>query len=179
MNPRARIAVPLVGGLLGAAWLMLALGTAPEVLPSSSAPLRVRSTPAPPPAVAWEPGTVRLMPPAPALAAMPREALPAMRAVPSPVDTEDGAAPGENEAPAPELPQTPEWRHGKLARITDLLGRDVTRLELERKSAQARGDDVEARRLEVQLSRHRARLGALREERDALARAAHADAREP
>jgi hypothetical protein len=77
-----------------------------------------------------------------------------------------------NDPIEPEKPQTAAWRHGKMVRITELLGRDVERLEQERKQAEARGDEAEAKRLEVQLARHRARLGQLREETAALAEAA-------
>jgi hypothetical protein len=77
-----------------------------------------------------------------------------------------------NDPILPEKPQTAAWKHQKTVRITELLDRDVERLEGERKAAEARGDAEEARRLEVQLARHRARLGKLREESAALAEAA-------
>ncbi|PTL83327.1 hypothetical protein [Vitiosangium sp. GDMCC 1.1324] len=80
--------------------------------------------------------------------------------------------PQQNDPIEPEKPQTAAWRHGKLVRITELLGRDLERLEKERKDAESRGDAAEAKRLEVQLARHRERLGRLREETAELAEAA-------
>lgn len=77
-----------------------------------------------------------------------------------------------NDPILPEKQQTAAWKHQKTVRITELLDRDVERLEVERKAAEARGDEEKARRLEVQLTRHRARLGRLREESAALAEAA-------
>ena len=87
--------------------------------------------------------------------------------------------PQVNDPIEPELPQTPEWRHGKLVRITELLGRDVERLEQERRAAEVRGDTAEARRLEVQLTRQRARLVALHEETEALAETIRREAQAP
>jgi len=80
--------------------------------------------------------------------------------------------PQQNDPIEPEKPQTAEWKHGKTVRISELLERDVERLEEERLAAEKRGDGEEAKRLEVQLKRHRARLGKLREETETLAEAA-------
>lgn len=80
--------------------------------------------------------------------------------------------PQRNDPIEPEQPQTAEWKHGKLVRITEVLARDVERLEGELQAARGRGDAGEARRLEVQISRNRARLASLREETEALAKAA-------
>ncbi|ATB29363.1 hypothetical protein [Melittangium boletus] len=171
MNPRSRIAFPLVGCLLGTAWLVLALATSPEILPSEErARPRSELSPPPPAASSWEPGTVRAVPLE--SAPPPELRLPdATAALDAPwPEPEDGESPPQvNEPIEPEQPQTAAWRHGKLVRITELLDRDVERLERERERAQARGDGAEARRLAVQLSRHRARLGSLRAETTVLA----------
>jgi hypothetical protein len=82
------------------------------------------------------------------------------------------ANPQENDPIEPEKPQTAAWRHEKLVRITELLDRDVARLEVERQAARSRGDEAESRRLAVLLTRHRARLGSLREETAVMAEAA-------
>jgi hypothetical protein len=74
-----------------------------------------------------------------------------------------------NDPIEPEKPQTAAWKHGKLERMTELLGRDVERLEQERQAAEERGDEAEAKRLEVQISRHRARLDRLHAQKAALA----------
>jgi len=80
--------------------------------------------------------------------------------------------PQQNDPIEPEKPQTAEWKHGKMVRISELVERDVERLEQERLTAEQRGDGEEARRLEVQLKRHRARLGKLRDETETLVEAA-------
>ena len=91
----------------------------------------------------------------------------------SPPESEEASSPPqENDPIEPEKPQTAVWRHEKLVRITELLDRDVERLDRERHAARARGDAAEAGRLAVQLARHRARLGSLRDETAAMAEAA-------
>ncbi len=80
--------------------------------------------------------------------------------------------PQQNDPIEPEKPQTAAWKHGKMVRMSELLERDVDRLEEERLAAEKRGDGEEAKRLEVQLRRHRARLGKLREETETLAETA-------
>ncbi|OJT19244.1 hypothetical protein BO221_37795 [Archangium sp. Cb G35] len=77
--------------------------------------------------------------------------------------------PQQNDPIEPEKPQTAEWKHGKLVRMTELMTRDVERLEEERAEAEASGNKEEARRLAIQLSRHRARLATLHEQTAALA----------
>lgn len=77
--------------------------------------------------------------------------------------------PQQNDPIEPEKPQTAEWKHGKLVRMTELMTRDVERLEEERAAAEASGNKEEARRLAIQLSRHRARLATLHEQTATLA----------
>ncbi|MCY1018811.1 hypothetical protein [Pyxidicoccus sp. MSG2] len=84
----------------------------------------------------------------------------------------EGAPAQENDAIAPELPQTAQWRLEKTTRITALLGRDVERLEREREDAEARGDERRSAQLQTLLVRHRARLHELREEIQELGEAA-------
>jgi hypothetical protein len=76
--------------------------------------------------------------------------------------------PQQNDAIAPEKPQTAEWKRGKLVRMSELMARDVERLEEERAVAEANGNKEEAKRLEIQLSRHRANLEKLHEQTAAL-----------
>ena len=80
--------------------------------------------------------------------------------------------PQQNDPIEPEKPQTAAWKHGKMVRMSELLERDVDRLEEERLAAEKRGDGEAAKRLEVQISRHRARLGKLRDETEILAETA-------
>jgi hypothetical protein len=84
----------------------------------------------------------------------------------------EGAPPQENDAIAPELPQTAQWRLEKTTRVTALLGRDVERLEREREDAEARGDERRSAQLQMLLVRQRARLHELREEIQELSEAA-------
>jgi hypothetical protein len=87
--------------------------------------------------------------------------------------------PQENDPIEPEKPQTAAWRHSKVVRITEVLGRDVARLEQERAQAEAQGNEAEVKRLDVMIARHRTRLGKLREEAAALAEAARNEPPEP
>ena len=176
MNPRFRFAVPLVACLvLGGTllWALRDVSTASSPEPSAAAPSPSTSSPSVPgpsvpPASAQSTAAAG---PAPAasqdLAAMEK----------SPPESEGAnALPQENDPIEPEQPQTAAWRHEKLVRITELLDRDVERLEAERQAARARGDEVESRRLAVQHARHRARLGSLREEPSVMAVAARQEA---
>jgi hypothetical protein len=82
------------------------------------------------------------------------------------------APPQDNDAIPEELPQTARWKLGKTEHITTLLGRDVERLETERREAQARGDAERVGQLDRLLKRHRLRLEELKEEARALGEAA-------
>ncbi|HEX8439621.1 hypothetical protein [Archangium sp.] len=182
MNLRSRIVPPLAAALLlGTALALRFFGPAPEAKPQ--APER-RSMPAIAAVVAMPPPVPVSPAAAPArpepVKAEARVELAEGRATVVPIGPGDvvpepeveNPPPQENDPIEPEKPQTAAWKHGKMVRISELLGRDVERLEQERLSAEKRGDSAEARRLEVQLSRHKARLGTLREEMAALAEAA-------
>jgi len=91
----------------------------------------------------------------------------------------EGAPEQENDPIEPEKPQTAAWRHSKVVRISEVLGRDVARLEQERAAAKAKGNEAEVKRLDVMIARHQARLGKLREEAAALAEAARNEPPEP
>jgi hypothetical protein len=177
MKSRSRFLLPLGAVLLlGAALALYFLVSAPPPEASPVArvsPVTVAPEPVAPVAAPTKPE------PAPAQAQVQAE-LPEGRATVVPIQPGDvvpepeveNPPPQENDPIEPEKPQTAEWKHGKLVRISELLGRDVERLEQERLAAQKRGDGEEAKRLEVQLKRHRERLGKLREETEALAEAA-------
>lgn len=167
MNPRFRFVVPLAACLvLGGAlpWALRDMSSAPSPETSAAAPSASAPPPSGPPASV---GSGAAAGPAPAAS----QALAAMEE-PPPESEESDSPPQENDPIEPEKPQTAAWRHVKLVRITGLLERDVERLEAERQAARARGDEAEARRLAVQLARHRARLGSLREETVVMADAA-------
>jgi hypothetical protein len=85
----------------------------------------------------------------------------------------------ENDPIEPEKPQTAAWRHSKVVRISEVLRRDVARLEQERDHAEAQGNAAEVKRLDVVIARHQAHLGKLREEAAALAEAARNEPPEP
>jgi hypothetical protein len=91
----------------------------------------------------------------------------------------EGAPPQENDPIEPEKPQTAAWRHSKVVRITEVLGRDVARLEQERAQAEAKGNAAEVKRLDVMIARHQKRLEKLREEAATLAEAARNEPPEP
>jgi hypothetical protein len=182
MNNRSRFVPPLAAGLLlGSALALRFFWPMPEAGPSTRQP---------PPSVAVSTSTVSEPAPVPSVsaAAKPEPMKPETqvqveegpRATVVPIGPGDvvpepevaNPLPQENDPIEPEKPQTAAWRHEKMVRVTELLGRDVERLEQERKAAQARGDETEARRLAVQLTRHQARLGKLREETETLKEAA-------
>ncbi len=181
MNSRSRIVPPLAAVLLlGAALALRFLWPAPEAEPqvqepsSVKAPTAVAPVPAPvsPASTSVRPEPMKVEAHA-EVAEEPRATV--VPIVPGDVVPEpevENAPSQENDPIEPEKPQTAAWKHGKMVRISELLGRDVERLEQERLAAEKRGDSAEAKRLEVQLSRHRARLGTLREELAALAEAA-------
>jgi hypothetical protein len=167
--------------LLGAALALRLLWPSPEAepqvreMPAVTVPTAVASEPAPvsPAATSARPEPVKV-------AAPTEVVVDGRRATVVPIGPGDvvpepevaNPPPQENDPIQPEKPQTATWKHGKMVHITELLGRDVERLEQERLAAEKRGDSAEAKRLEVQLARHRARLGTLREETAALAEAA-------
>ncbi|WNG13663.1 hypothetical protein [Cystobacter fuscus] len=172
MNPRFRVVVPLaaclvLGGMLS--WALRDVSSAPSPEPSAAVPSAAA-------AASSVPGPSEPPPSAPSsVAAGPASTASQEFAAreESPPESGDAASPPqENDPIEPEQPQTAAWRHGKLVRITELLDRDVERLEAERQAASARGDEAESRRLVVQLARHRARLGSLREETAVVADAA-------
>jgi hypothetical protein len=72
--------------------------------------------------------------------------------------------PQVNDPIQPEKPQTARWKLGKTQHITELLSRDVERLESERDAAGTRGDAAERQRLDTEIQRHRQRLVGLRQE---------------
>jgi hypothetical protein len=181
MNNRSRFVPPLAAGLLlGAALALRFLWPEPEAAGPSGhkpRPMTVSTTSEPAP-VAGSPVTGPAKPEP--VKPEPPQVAEGLRATVVPLGPGDVAPepevanplPQQNDPIEPEKPQTAAWRHEKLVRITELVGRDVERLEQERQAAQTRGDGAEARRLAVQLSRHQARLGKLREETAALVEAA-------
>jgi len=74
-----------------------------------------------------------------------------------------------NDPIEPELPQTAAWKHGKTVHIAAALDRHVERIEARRLAAAQRGDDAEARRLQILVERQRKRLAAIREDAERLA----------
>ena len=72
--------------------------------------------------------------------------------------------PQVNDPIVPEKPQSARWKLGKTERISELLTRDVERLEKERDAAKARGDEAERLRLDTVIQRNRERMKTLREE---------------
>jgi hypothetical protein len=152
MNARSRWILPLGAAvLLGAALMLRLLLLEPGAEPSSREQPRVTVAPPVAPVSASagpvKPEPARAEPEKPQAhvetAEGPRATVVPIQpgdVVPAPV-VED-APPQQNDPIEPEKPQTAAWRHGKMVRITQLLGRDVDRLEQERKSAQARGDEA-------------------------------------
>lgn len=179
MNNRSRLLLPLGAALLlGAALVLRFLLTGPEAVSSSGQPLPPGMTPASSSAStsASTPAAARVQRPEPGKSEPHEVALegPATVVPIGPGDMVpepevENAPPQQNDPIEPEKPQTAEWKHGKLVRITELMERDVERLEEERLAAEASGNTEEARRLKVQLSRHRANLEKLHEQKAALA----------
>ncbi|MCY1082724.1 hypothetical protein [Archangium lansingense] len=177
MNNRFRFLLPLGAALLLGAALML------HFLPTGPQPTTPGGTP-PSPSVSAASTSTAVSTPAAVRAQRPEP----MKSEPQAVVSEGRGAtvvpigpgdvvpepevanplPQQNEPIEPEKPQTAEWKHGKLVRITELMARDVERLEEERQAAEASGNKEEAKRLAVQLSRHRARLERLHEQKAAL-----------
>ncbi|MFL5353585.1 hypothetical protein [Archangium sp.] len=188
MNNRSRFVPPLAAALLlGAALMLRFFWPGPHAGPSvkemsrgavsaapASAPLAQVSAPATPPAV--KPAGPRV-----AEASQPRATVVPLGPGDVPPEPEVANPPPQRNDPIePEKPQTAAWKHEKMVRLTQVMTRDVARLEQERKDAESRGDTAEAKRLAVQLSRHQARLGQLNEQTAALAdEAAHQEPQAP
>ena len=177
MNNRSRLLLPLGAALLlGAALVLRFLLTGPEAVTSAGQPLPPVVTPASTSASVSTPAAARVQRPEPGKSA-PHAAAPEGPATVVPIGPGDvvpepevaNAPPQQNDPIEPEKPQTAEWKHGKLVRITELMERDVERLEEERVVAEASGNTEEAKRLAVQLSRHRANLQKLHGQKAALA----------
>lgn len=177
MNNRSRFLPPIAAALLlGAALTLRFLWPKPDEAPSvkdvsratvsaSYAPVASLSAPAAPRTVKPAEPRVVEAPQAP-----PRATVVPLG--PGDVPPEPEVAnppPQQNDPIEPEKPQTAAWKHEKMVRLTQVMTRDVARLEQERQDAESRGDSAEARRLAVQISRHQARLGQLHEQTTALA----------
>lgn len=178
MNNRSRFVPPLAAALLlGAALALRFLWPGPQAGPSVKEISRAAVSPSPAPVS----GAPVSAPARPELVKRSEsrgevaEQMPRATVVPlgpgdvAPDPEVPDAPPQPNDPIEPEKPQTAAWRHEKMVRLTQLMTRDVARLEQERKDAESRGDTAEAKRLEVQISRHQARLGRLNEETAALA----------
>jgi hypothetical protein len=177
MNNRFRVLLPLGAALLlGAVLVLRLLPTGPRAeAPAGTPP---PTTVSPGATSVSAPAAVRAQPSAPvksgpqAVVSSEGRGATEVPIGPGDVVPEPEVAnplPQQNDPIEPEKPQTAEWKHGKLVRITELMTRDVERLEAERAAAEASGNKEEAKRLAVQLSRHRARLDKLHAEKAALA----------
>ncbi|WP_043410548.1 hypothetical protein [Archangium violaceum] len=180
MNNRSRVLLPLGAALvLGAALMLRFVPTGPQaVAPPAGAPPPMKVAPSAPSASISVPAAARerlaekvKSSPGAGVTSEGRGAT-VVPIGPGDVVPEPEVAnplPQRNEPIEPEKPQTAEWKHGKLVRITELRTRDLERLEEERAAAEASGNKEEARRLAVQLSRHRARLEELHKQTADLA----------
>ncbi|SEM46875.1 hypothetical protein SAMN05444354_11768 [Stigmatella aurantiaca] len=180
----------LVAGALAGTTLLLASGfilfsrPPPRPPPPDAGP---SAAPAPPPPAAPAARTARPPPQAPAAPSVTAEHDSHPHATVVPLGPEDEVPelesshplPQENDPIEPERPQTARWRLGKTERITELLERDVQRLERERDEARARGDAGERQRLDILIRREQARLTSLREEISKLAAQAASEPPEP
>jgi hypothetical protein len=186
MKPGSRFLLPLAAALLlGAALVLRFFMSAPEPEASPVAPVSpvtVAPEPVSPAATPTKPEPVKAQE-----APVGRvEVVEQGRATVVPIQPGDlvpepeveNPPPQRNEPIEPEKPQTAEWKHGKTVRISELLERDVERLEEERLAAEKRGDGEEAKRLEVRLKRHRVTLGKLRQETETLAETARQESRQ-
>ncbi|WP_187323552.1 hypothetical protein [Stigmatella aurantiaca] len=182
-----RLAVTLTGAaILLASALGILRGPAPQEAPPGEAP---RASPAPPIPKVPKAQAARPLSRAPAASPLSRAetAHEALHATVVPVGPEDeiplpespNPLPQVNDPIEPEKPQTARWRLGKTERITELLDRDVRRLELERDEAGARGDAGERQRLDILIRREQTRLANLREDIAKLAAQAAAEPPEP
>lgn len=187
MKTRSRLLLPLAAALLlGAALVVRFFLSSPELEPSpvaggpavqASPTALAPSEPVAPARVATKPEPVKAEATA-QLAEGPATVVPVGPGDVVPEPEAENNPPQPNDPIAPEKPQTAAWKHEKTARITVVLDRDVERLVEERQAAQARGDEAEAKRLEVQIARHRSRLVKLREEAAGLAESARAESAE-
>lgn len=180
MSNRSRFVPPLAAALLlGAALTLRFLWPKPDEEPSVKDMAHGKAF-APPPSASVASGPAPASPPAVERRAEPRvaetpQAPPNATVVPlgpGDVPPEPEVAnplPQQNDAIEPEQPQTAAWKHEKMVRLTQVMTRDVARLEQERQDAESRGDSAEAKRLGVRISRHQTRLGQLHEQTAALA----------
>lgn len=176
MSSRRQWVLPLAAGVLLAAGVSVLW---PRSRPEEPARQELRQAPAPARVAGPQPVAVE-----PVREARPEAAVEPAAAVSRPAEEwegprqhpEQGAAPHENDPVEPELPQTAAWRHGKVVRMVELLGRDVVRLEQEQQQAAARGEAEEAKRLGWMVARQRARVEELRQEAAALAEQARSEA---
>ena len=188
MKTRSRFLLPLAAALLrGAALVVRLFLSSPEPEPSplaGSSSVKASSAQAPsapvaPASAATKPELVKAEAPVSAqLAEGPATVVPVGPGDEVPEPEVENAPPQQNDPIEPEKPQTAAWKHEKTVHMTKLLDRDLERLEEERQAARSRGDEAEAKRLEVQIARNRARLGKLREEAAALSEAARAESAE-
>ncbi|HSP80270.1 MAG TPA: hypothetical protein VLQ93_17185 [Myxococcaceae bacterium] len=183
MSAKSRLLLPLGAAvLLGAALAVPLLRTSSEAPPEApaAAPAPVDASPPEPVRPAREPRSAEPVRAEPLVEGR-AEAGPGGTVVPVgpgdevPEPEVEGGPAQENEPIEPEAPRTAAWRHEKLVRVTELLGREVERLEEERQVAKERGQAEEVRRLSVLLERHRGRLGRLGEEAAALEEEARAE----
>ena len=179
MNNPSRFLLPLGAALLlGAALVLRFVLTAPQAGAPAGTPPPMTVSPGAPSASSSAPEAPRARPSTPvksgpdAVATSEGRGATEVPIGPGDVVPEpevENAPPQRNDPIEPEKPQTAEWKHGKLVRISELMARDVERLEEERAAAEANGDQEEAKRLAVQLSRHWARLEMLNKQTAALA----------
>jgi hypothetical protein len=190
MKTRSRFLLPLAAALLlGAALAVHFFLSTPEHEPSPVAgnpSVESSSTAQAPASAPVAPAAARVKPEAPVreqASAQVAETFPATVVPVGPGDhvpetPPDVVSSEPNDPIEPEKPQTAAWKHQKTVHMTELLDRDVERLEGERQAARSRGDEAEAKQLEIRIARHRANLGKLREEAAALAESARAESAE-
>ncbi|MDC0710968.1 hypothetical protein POL68_21025 [Stigmatella sp. ncwal1] len=182
-----RLAVPLIGAAVLLAFALGALrGPLHQERPVNEGP---SSSPAHPTSEAPRAQAARQPPRTPAASTAPQAAAEheSLHATVVPVGPEDEIPSAESPNPLPQVndpiepekPQTARWRLGKTERITELLDRDVRRLELERDAAVARGDAAERQRLDILIRREQSRLTHLREDLVKLAAQAAVEPPEP
>ncbi len=178
MNNRSPLLLPLGAALLlGAALVLRFVLTGPQAVSPAGTPPAQTSAPASTPAAVSMPAAPRTQPRVPGQSGPAAAVSEGRGATEVPIGPGDvvpepevaNPLPQQNDSIEPELPQTAEWKHGKMVRLTELMARNVERLEEERLAAEASGNEEEAKRLRVQLSRHRARLEKLNEQKAALA----------
>lgn len=177
MTSRFRLFVLCAACLVLVGALSWSLSDSPPVPESSGGSSPEASAARPPPVSPSPESSPRALSGAPVSAPVGAQEVRASSSGGAPWPEPEGAAslPQENDTIEPEQPQTAAWRHEKLVRITELLERDVARMEKEWREALAGDDEDEVRRLAVRLSRHRARVESLRRESAAMAEVARAE----